>query len=64
MPATERRELYRRPVTYVSVKEVGADYLRDTLSSEPRSLFLPRLISTTRPPRGEKGVTRTSESSR
>lgn len=43
--ARERKGAYRARVVYVSVKEVGADYLRDTLTSEPGALLLPALES-------------------
>lgn len=38
-----RQAAYLSDVTYVSVKEVGADYLRDTLTSEQLALLLPAL---------------------
>lgn len=38
-----RQEAYQADVTYVSIKEVGADYLRDTLTSERAALLLPAL---------------------
>ena len=42
-PQEERQAAYQSDVTYVSVKEVGADYLRDTLTSERQALHLPAL---------------------
>jgi preprotein translocase subunit SecA len=42
-PMGDRHEQYHRDITYVSVKEIGSDYLRDSLSSEPADLVLPGL---------------------
>jgi preprotein translocase subunit SecA len=40
-----RQEAYLCDVTYVSIKEIGADYLRDTLTSDRLALLLPGLES-------------------
>lgn len=42
-PHEERQAAYLADIAYVSVKEVGADYLRDTLTSERLALLLPAL---------------------
>ena len=42
-PTEERQGAYRGDVVYVSIKEIGADYLRDTLTSERTQLLLPGL---------------------
>lgn len=39
----ERQEAYVQDITYVSIKEIGADYLRDTLTSDREALLLPGL---------------------
>ncbi len=38
-----RQAAYQADIVYVSIKEVGADYLRDTLTSERGALLLPAL---------------------
>jgi preprotein translocase subunit SecA len=38
-----RQAAYDKAVVYVSIKEIGADYLRDTLTSERSALLLPAL---------------------
>lgn len=42
-PHEARQQAYRADVTYASVKELGADYLRDSLTSERLALLLPAL---------------------